>query len=241
VDSPAAQEELVRYLARGEDSPPSSSWAKRAPKALLPASLHGVALAALTRVLAPRERRRAQRIAETTSSPLRLHLGAGGSPKPGWTNVDLAGHPVELAWDLTRPLPFADASVEAVFHEHMLEHLTLDQAYGLTRECHRVLVPGGLLRVVVPDAGAYARSYANGGAGLITDYRSGRPTAMLALQEVFYLHGHRSAWDEETLSLLVSAAGFTDWSSSSYGQSRLDPVPDTEARRAESLYFEAIK
>lgn len=241
MDSPAAQQELLRYLARGEDTPRSSSWAKRASKALLPAPLHGAALAALTRALAPRERRRAHRLADDTANALRLHLGAGGSPKPGWTNVDLAGHPVELAWDVTRPLPFADASVEAVFHEHLLEHLTLEQAYRLTRDCCRVLVPGGVLRVVVPDAGAYARSYANDGAGLITEYRSGRPTAMVALQEVFYLHGHRSAWDEETLTLLVAAAGFTDCTTSSYGKSRLDPVPDTEERNPESLYVEAVK
>lgn len=241
MDSKAAETELIRYLARGKEAPRSSSWTKRAPKALLPSSVHGAALAALTRLLAPRERGRARRIAEAGSGSLRLHLGAGGSPKPGWTNVDLAGHPIELAWDVTKPLPFADGSVEAVFHEHMLEHLTLEQAYALTRDCYRVLAPNGILRVVVPDAGAYARSYADGGDGVISDYRSGRPTAMLALQEIFYLHGHRSAWDEETLSLVVAAAGFTDSSSRSYGESLLDPAPDTEARSRESLYFEAVR
>ena len=240
MDSEAAETELVRYLASPE-VPHSSSWTKRVPKALLPASFHLSAAVTLTRLLAPRERRRARRLAEANSAPLRLHLGAGGSAKAGWTNVDLAGHPVELAWDVTKPLPFPDGSVEAVFHEHMLEHLTLEQAYALTRDCHRVLAPDGVLRIVVPDAGAYARSYAHGGDGVIADYRSGRPTAMLALQEVFYLHGHRSAWDEDTLALLVAAAGFTDWSPSRYGESRLEPAPDTASRSRESLYFEAVK
>ncbi len=53
--------------------------------------------------------------------------------------------------DITRPLPFENASVAAVFSSHVFEHLFMDEVYRLVEEIHRVLAPGGVCRVVVPD------------------------------------------------------------------------------------------
>ncbi len=53
--------------------------------------------------------------------------------------------------DLTKPLPFADESVSAVFSSHVFEHLFFDEVDRLVGEIQRVLVPGGVCRVVVPD------------------------------------------------------------------------------------------
>jgi transposase InsO family protein len=77
-------------------------------------------------------------------------LGSGGERKAGWVNVDLLGDPVDVAWNLASPLPFAPESVDAVFHEHLLEHLPLQVGAALMQECYRVLKPGGILRVGVP-------------------------------------------------------------------------------------------
>ena len=112
-----------------------------------------------------------------------------------------------MAWDLRHPLPFPDGSAEAVFLEHVLEHMTVAEGMVVLRHCLRVLAPGGVVRVGVPDAGRYARSYAEG-TGTIDELRPGRPTRMLALGEVFQEHGHVSAWDGETLALVVAAVGF---------------------------------
>lgn len=49
-------------------------------------------------------------------------------------------------------LPFADSSMTYVFSEHFFEHLFLDEAMALFRECRRVLVTHGVMRVCVPDA-----------------------------------------------------------------------------------------
>ena len=77
-------------------------------------------------------------------------MGSGGERKAGWVNVDLLGDPVDVAWNLASPLPFAPESVDAVFHEHLLEHLPLQVGAALMQECYRVLKPGGILRVGVP-------------------------------------------------------------------------------------------
>ncbi len=97
----------------------------------------------------------------TTTTGLRLlNLGCGRRFHPEWTNLDL--HPADPAigkWDVCTPLPFADGSFDAVYHSHLLEHLQADRAVGFLRECRRVLTPGGILRVAIPDLEAIARLY----------------------------------------------------------------------------------
>lgn len=215
------------------------SFPHRVARALLTPSRRGALALALTEAKRPRERRRAE--AAARGRDLRLHLGSAWQPKEGWFNVDLSGHPVDLAWNLAHGLPFPDGSAEAIFHEHLLEHLTLEAAATLIEESHRVLSPGGVMRIAVPDAGRYLLSYANGGQGLIDEYRPGRPTTLLAAQEIFYLHGHRSAWDLETLGLFVRAAGFEQYEGRGFGDSRIEPCPDSPHRKQESIYVEAVK
>ena len=190
-----------------------------------------------TRALRTREERRLH----VLPRPLRLHLGSGNEHKEGWVNVDLAGYPVEIAWNLARPLPLPAASVEAIFHEHLLEHLTLEQGLAFCGECRRVLRPGGILRIGVPDAGAAARSYVDDPEGFLARARPGRPTPMLALQELFYYPGHHTMYDYETLALLLRAAGFDEPRQREFGATALERAPDSEHRRDETLYVEAVR
>jgi hypothetical protein len=190
-----------------------------------------------TAVNAPRARRRARVLAGGTG--LRLHLGSGGNNLPGWVNIDLIGARADVAWDLRRPLPFPDRSAEAIFLEHVLEHMTVAEGMAVLRHSLQVLAPGGVVRVGVPDAGRYARSYAEG-TGTIDELRPGRPTRMLALGEVFQEHGHVSAWDGETLTLVVTAAGFESADEMPGGTSRLDPAPDSQVRIPETVYVEGV-
>lgn len=237
-----AADSLGAYLAAPRALPDEagSGFIRRSVKRVLAEDLRGRLRVLATDALRPLERRKARRL--TAARPVSLHLGSGHLPKEDWVNVDLVlGGPVDVAWNLRRTLPFADGSVRAIFHEHLLEHLDLSSALRLARECHRVLEPGGILRIGVPDAGAYARSYAAGGSGVIEAYRPGRPTAMLALQEVFYLHGHRTMYDDATLCLLLEEAGFRNVRARPSGESALEPAPDTPARAAESLYVEGVK
>ena len=90
----------------------------------------------------------------------RLNLGCGSQVHPEWTNVDIMPrHPGVINHDLNKRLPFADASFEVVYHSHVLEHLTKEQGKAFVGECYRVLKPGGILRVVVPDLETIARLY----------------------------------------------------------------------------------
>lgn len=89
-----------------------------------------------------------------------LNLGCGRRRHPGWTNADLVpdGSDV-IGVDLRRRLPFADATFTAVYASHVLEHLAPAEAAALLREMARVLVSGGIVRIVVPDLEGIARAY----------------------------------------------------------------------------------
>lgn len=90
----------------------------------------------------------------------RLHLGCGRHPHPAWINADLV--PVDddvRALDVTRPLPFETASMEAVYHAHLIEHLEPSIGRRFIEDCYRVLRPGGVIRVTVPDLEQIAREY----------------------------------------------------------------------------------
>ncbi len=198
-----------------------------------------MAKAFLTTMVVPIQRRRAATLAKR--KPVRLHLGSAGNRLPGWVNIDLLrpGRKLELYWDLRRGLPFKDHSVDAIFAEHLFEHLTYEQGVALMRGCSRVLVPGGVLRIGVPDLDRYVASYL-GQDDLIDRVRPGRPTRALALGEIFFLYGHRCMYDFETLERACMESGFPTVERSIFGQGRIKPCPDSLGHRHETLYVDAM-
>jgi predicted SAM-dependent methyltransferase len=80
---------------------------------------------------------------------LRLDIGAGTNPKAGYTSVDWYEPAAITApmWEL----PAESGSVEAIYSSHALEHICAAQVLPTLREWHRVLAPGGVLELRVPD------------------------------------------------------------------------------------------
>ncbi len=89
-----------------------------------------------------------------------LNLGCGSTFHPDWVNVDVAPKPPHvLGYDLRQGVPFAENLFDAVYHSHVLEHFSRQNARMFLQECLRVLKPGGVLRVVVPDMEGIAKAY----------------------------------------------------------------------------------
>jgi len=91
---------------------------------------------------------------------MRANLGCGNQICPGWINIDITRTgPSVVAHDLSTGIPLPNESCEVVYHSHVLEHLKRPDAQFFMRECFRVLKPGGLLRVAVPDLEQVCRQY----------------------------------------------------------------------------------
>jgi len=89
-----------------------------------------------------------------------LNLGCGSAFHPDWINIDFHNHGGSvLAYDLRLGIPLPDATVDVVYHSHVLEHFTREGGVTFLTECFRVLRPGGLLRIAVPDLENIARAY----------------------------------------------------------------------------------
>lgn len=175
---------------------------------------------------------------------LKLHLGCGAVRLDGWVNIDLETPQADLHWDITRRLPFADGSARLVYHEHLMEHLTVEDGARCLRDWHRVLEPGGVLRVATPDLGYLVERY--GG-----DWRS---QAWLGLPEYEFIRtraemmnvafrwwGHRYLYDGEELERRISDAGFRDVTRHRLGASARAELRGLETRPDSLLILEAVR
>lgn len=235
---PEPREALRWYIAKFESAYGQSTipFSDQLRRVMSPAvRLRAKVLA--TDAQAPLARRTAARLA-AGEAPLRLHLGCGWNSIPGWVNSDLVGGKGDFAWNLLRPLPFEDGTVDAVFMEHVFEHLRYSQVLTVLHHVRAVLRPGGVLRVGVPDAGMYARRYSEDPDALAAE-RWGRPTGLLVLREVFQEHAHVTAYDAQTLQLVLAEGGFPGAQVTPGGVSPLlGEAPDLAERIPETVYAE---
>jgi predicted SAM-dependent methyltransferase len=89
-----------------------------------------------------------------------VNLGCGNHYHPDWINIDIvATGPAVIAHDLSHGIPLPTNSCDVVYHSHILEHLRQENSFIFLQECHRVLKPGGIIRVAVPDLEVICRLY----------------------------------------------------------------------------------
>lgn len=66
-----------------------------------------------------------------------------------------------IIWDLRRGIPFPDQTFDVVYHCHLFEHIDIAYTLPFLAECYRVLRPGGVIRIVVPDLEKWVNRYIN--------------------------------------------------------------------------------
>lgn len=179
----------------------------------------------------------------TPEHPL-LHLGCGPIILPDFENLDFYSAQWKfwktnrIGHDLRYTLPYSDDAFEGVFSEHMLEHLTASDAMKLLGEVHRVLKPGAIFRVIVPDLKRYIDFY----QGHVPDPEFNKfANGCEALWSLTHNWGHQSCWDSQMLIQQLLDAQFVSAKETGFckgSDSRL--LQDLEERRWESVYVEAI-
>jgi SAM-dependent methyltransferase len=97
---------------------------------------------------------------DSNVAPKLLNIGCGRRFHPAWTNIDLESvAPEVMEHDITAGLPFENEQYDGVYHSHVLEHLEPTAGERLLDECYRVLRPGGVLRIAVPNLEQIAKLY----------------------------------------------------------------------------------
>ncbi len=179
---------------------------------------------------------------------LRLHLGCGGVYKEGWINIDFYAIPPcrpDVTLDLRQPLPFADGSCVEVYSEHFFEHVPYPEgAVANLSESFRVLAPGGIISIGVPDPVPVMRAYLDDTHVPYFDYardhfsvRRHLHTKMEAVNWLFRQGGeHQFIYDYPSLEKILQQAGFV-----SIARREHDPARDSFARRLETIYVDARK
>ena len=123
---------------------------------------------------------------EALAADMKVNLGCGDRVVDGWTNVDyalgarLTRVPLvrtlnrrlrifNVEWDsrivlhdLKTRFPWSDSSVAVAYSSHTLEHFDKADGRSFLSECHRVLRPGGIIRIVVPDLHVIVVDYLEG-------------------------------------------------------------------------------
>jgi predicted SAM-dependent methyltransferase len=137
----------------------------------------------------------------------RLHLG-GAVRAAGWLVVDARPGPAVDVRARVTDLPFADGAFAAVYASHVYEHLGYFEALPRAlAEAHRVLVPGGELRVSVPDLDVLARLFVAPGRTL--------PERVHVMRMMFGGQMNEEDWhhvglSEDILAAFLARAGFVD-------------------------------
>ena len=81
-----------------------------------------------------------------------LEIGPGSQRLPGFETLDIVGGPnVDYVWDASKRLPFKDNTFDLIYASHVLEHIPWYKTEEVLKEWVRVLKPGGILEIWVPD------------------------------------------------------------------------------------------
>jgi predicted SAM-dependent methyltransferase len=81
-----------------------------------------------------------------------LNIGCGTKFHKTWANVDMTSNsPHVKSYNFLIGLPFASDQFDVVYHSQVLEHIPKENSSFFISECFRVIKPGGIMRVVLPD------------------------------------------------------------------------------------------
>jgi predicted SAM-dependent methyltransferase len=98
----------------------------------------------------------------TTEKFSGINLACGGKlcREPGWVNGDHSPSTKDvIKINLLSSFPIPDNAFDVVYHSQFIEHLPHDKAPIFISECHRILKPNGVLRVVTPNLQNQAVEY----------------------------------------------------------------------------------
>jgi predicted SAM-dependent methyltransferase len=176
-------------------------------------------------------------------SPLKLNVGCGQGRLAGWVNIDIDGS-ADLVLDVRERLPFHDGTVDFIYSEHLLEHLTYEEGGRFLHECFRCLKTHGVSRIAMPDLDYVCHKYDHDWAN--QDWLSWPgfefiKTRGRMINVSFRYWGHQYLYNEEDLRQQLMEAGFSKASRCASNASAHPELLELETRKDSLLIMEAVK
>lgn len=178
-----------------------------------------------------------------------LNVGCGTDYKKEWINIDNNTdnniEKLDLNWDMRKPLPFEADSVDFIFNEHFFEHLSVEEGQTAMKDLLRILKPGGVMRIAMPDLESVVDHYLNVPLNkdpvikqFNMDYIQTRAEWM---NMSFRWWGHEWLYDWEELERRLRQAGFTKMKRCKLRKSKYPELSNLEVRDGSILIAEVQK
>jgi len=178
-----------------------------------------------------------KRLREHGNQGCSLEIGAYETTRSGWVATDVTWR-CKNYLDVTRTWPIASGSINNIFSDNVIEHLTLDSNRFFFKEAFRTLKLGGSIRLITPDIGALVEKYRSGlsvSADLVQQLTS--EGYLIAhgvdlLRFAFQDDGHDAGylWDRDSLFTELGAVGFSELKSYDLGHSENPAFAETDSR-----------
>jgi predicted SAM-dependent methyltransferase len=183
--------------------------------------------------------------AETSHQIKRLNWGCGPRGAAGWLNSDRQKGPgVDYVCDVRGGLPIPSESLDYAVSVHAMQEVALEEQVPVLAELHRVLRPGGVLRLCLPDAEKAIRAYLTGDRDhfVVPDDDFASLGGKFVAHILWYGHS-RVMYTFDFAEELLLRAGFARVHRCAYrrSQSGLSGITDLDDRARETLFVEAVK
>lgn len=181
----------------------------------------------------------------STTNIRRLNWGCGGWTPEGWINSDIKDDPgVNLIADIAKGLPLETDSIDYAVSIHSLPEIPYPDLVPALAELRRVLKPGGVLRVALPDLDRGIAAYQRGDRDyfLIPDDEVRSVGAKFIVQMLWYGYT-RLLFTHDFIIEMLEKAGFSRVVRSAHKAtgSAWPEITALDNREAESLFVEAFK
>ena len=188
---------------------------------------------------------RSQEPSGTTLVSRRLNWGCGEHPEPGWINSDIKDGPgIDLSCDIREGLPLEADTIDYAVSIHALPEIPYTDIVGALRELRRVLKPGGVLRLALPDLDKGIQAYLSEDEDyfLVPDEDARAIGSKFIVQMIWYGYS-RTLFTYDFTAELLRKAGFAQVTRSDFRTtaSRFPEIVELDSREKESLYVEATK
>jgi len=175
----------------------------------------------------------------------RLNWGCGTEPEPGWINSDIKDDPsVEISCDILEGLPLESGSIEYAVSIHALPELRYPDLVPALLELRRVLAPGGVLRLALPDLDRGIRAYLDQDRDyfLVPDDDARSIGSKFIVQMLWYGYS-KTLFTHDFTAELLEKAGFAEVQRCAFGEtaSPFPEIVELDNRPEESLFVEARK